>query len=108
MRKRRIGSLEVTVVGVGCNNFGRQLDAERTQRVMYAALDQGVNFFDTADSYGRPHTNSESVIGEVMGSRRNELLIATKFGRVLDDRRQGAKAAYVKSAPRTSAWSSCV
>ena len=105
MRKRKIGSLEVTVVGVGCNNFGRQLDAERTQRVMYAALDQGVNFFDTADQYGRPYTSSESLIGEVMGSigsHRHELIIATKFCRVLDDRRQGAKAAYVKSATEDS------
>ena len=52
MEKRRIGSLEVTVVGLGCNNFGGRLDAERTAAVVHAALDAGINFLDTADIYG--------------------------------------------------------
>ena len=103
MRKRRIGSLEVTVVGVGCNNFGRQLDVAQTRRVIYAALDHGINFFDTADHYGRPRTASESVVGEVLGARRDEAIVATKFGRPLDDRRLGgAKTAYVRSATEDS------
>ena len=107
MRKRRIGSLEVTVAGMGCSGFGDSLDAERTRRVMHAALGQGINFFDTADYYGNPRTSSESLIGEViesLGSRRDELVIATKFGRVLDDRKgsANAKAAYVKSATEAS------
>jgi aryl-alcohol dehydrogenase-like predicted oxidoreductase len=98
LRKRSIGSLEVTVVGVGCNNFGRWLDIEQSRGAIHAALDLGVNFFDTADHYGRPRTASESFVGECLESRRNEAIIATKFGRPLDDRRQGAKAWYVKSA----------
>lgn len=101
MRKRRIGSLEVTVVGVGCNNFGRQLDFERTRSVIHAALDNGINFLDTADQYGRPYTSSESFIGEVLaaiGPRRQDLVIATKFGRILDDNKRGASPAYVRAA----------
>lgn len=98
MRKRKIGSLDVTVVGIGCNNFGRQLDAEATRRVVWAALDQGINFFDTADHYGRPRTTSEVLLGRALGARRHEAVIATKFGRVLDETRQGAKPAYVKAA----------
>jgi aryl-alcohol dehydrogenase-like predicted oxidoreductase len=96
LHKRKIGSLEVTVVGVGCNNFGWEFDAERTRRVMHASFDNGVNFFDTADYYGKILTTSELLIGEVIesiGSRRDELVIATKFGRRLDDRRKAAKAA---------------
>ena len=52
MESRRIGSLEVSVVGLGCNNFGGRLDEPGTNKVVHAALDAGVNFFDTADSYG--------------------------------------------------------
>jgi aryl-alcohol dehydrogenase-like predicted oxidoreductase len=98
LRRRRIGTLEVTVIGVGCNNFGRWLDAQQTRRIINAALDQGINFFDTADHYGRPRTASELLLGECLEARRDEAVIATKFGRALDRQRQGAKAAYVKSA----------
>ncbi|MER3424556.1 MAG: hypothetical protein C4293_16385, partial [Nitrospiraceae bacterium] len=52
LETRRIGSLEVSLVGLGCNNFGRKLDAEATSAVVHAALDAGINFFDTADVYG--------------------------------------------------------
>jgi aryl-alcohol dehydrogenase-like predicted oxidoreductase len=102
MRKRKVGSLEVSVVAVGCNNFGRWLDVNQTQRIIDAAVDQGINFFDTADHYGRPRTASESLVGLCLQSRRNQVIIATKFGRPLDDRRQGAKAWYVKSATEDS------
>jgi len=98
VRTRKIGSLEVSVVGVGCNNFARQLDFAQTQRVVDAALDEGVTFFDTADHYGRPRTSSESYLGEALGARRSKVVIATKFGRVLDDERQGASPAYIRFA----------
>jgi aryl-alcohol dehydrogenase-like predicted oxidoreductase len=88
---------------VGCNNFGRQLDVAQARRAIYAALDQGINFFDTADHYGRPRTASEMVVGEVLESRRDEAIVATKFGRPLDDRRLGGgKASYVRSATEDS------
>lgn len=102
MRRRKIGSLEVSVTGVGCNNFGRELDLEQTRRVVDAAIDHGVNFFDTADQYGRPFTTSESYLGEVLAGRRNEVVIATKFGRALDEERKGASPAYVRAATEAS------
>ncbi len=102
MRRRRIGSLEVSVTGVGCNNFGRELDLEQTRRVVDAAIDLGVNFFDTADQYGRPFTTSESFLGEVLTGRRNEVVIATKFGRVLDEQRRAPSPAYVRAATEAS------
>ncbi len=102
MRTRTIGSLDVTVVGIGCNNFGRELDAEATRGVVHAALDAGIAFFDTADSYGQPVTTSESLLGEFLAPHRDRVAIATKFGRVLDDQRQGAKAAYVREATEAS------
>ncbi|HEY6550490.1 MAG TPA: aldo/keto reductase [Solirubrobacterales bacterium] len=70
--------IEVSVVGLGCNNFGRRLDLDRTAAVLHAALDAGVTLFDTADVYG--DGNSERLIGEVLEGRREEFVLATKFG----------------------------
>lgn len=96
METRRIGSLEVTVVGLGCNNFGSRLNAQETARVVDAAIAAGINFFDTADIYGG--TRSEEFIGRALGPRRSQVLIATKFGMKVDEQRQGAKPEYVKQA----------
>src|SRR5690242_21829666 len=65
---RRIGSLDVSVVGLGCNNFGWKLDEAGTTAVVHAALDAGVTFFDTADIYGR--TQSEVFLGRALGTQR--------------------------------------
>jgi aryl-alcohol dehydrogenase-like predicted oxidoreductase len=92
---RRIGSLEVPVVGLGCNNFGSRLDEGRTRRVVDAALDIGVNFFDTADIYGR--TRSETFLGGILEGRRDRV-VATKFGMQVDRTRRGAAPAYVRRA----------
>ncbi len=100
MEKRRIGSLEVTIVGLGCNNFGRRVDAAGTAAVVHAALDAGINFFDTADVYGG--TKSEEFLGEVLDGRRSEVIIATKFGSRVDDQRQGAEPGYVRQAVEDS------
>ena len=100
MDTRRIGSLSVSVVGVGCNNFGRSVDAAGTERVVGAALDAGVTFFDTADIYGA--TRSETYLGQALGARRHEAVIATKFGMRVDDRRRGAHPAYVRQAAEDS------
>ena len=96
MQTRRIGSLEVSAVGLGCNNFGRRLDEAGTRKVIDAALDAGINFFDTADSYGG--TDSEVFVGRCLGKRRSEVIVATKFGWELDDTRRGAHPDYVRRA----------
>ncbi|HTN89618.1 MAG TPA: aldo/keto reductase [Sorangium sp.] len=101
MEKRRIGSLEVSVVGIGCNNFGGRIDEQRTAAVVDAALDAGINFFDTADFYGG--TRSEELLGRALGGRRGQVIIATKFGLPLDDERKGgAKPAYIQRAVEDS------
>ena len=100
MEKRRIGSLQVSVVGLGCNNFGWRLDADATASVVHAALDSGVNFFDTADIYGG--TRSEEYLGRALRGRREQVVVATKFGMKVDEQRHGAKPAYVRQAAEDS------
>jgi aryl-alcohol dehydrogenase-like predicted oxidoreductase len=94
---RRLGdsALEVSAVGLGCNNFGSRLDLEGTAAVLEAALDAGVTFFDTADTYGGAGA-SERLMGEVLEGRRDEFAIATKFGMEMN----GADG--VPDAPRGS------
>jgi aryl-alcohol dehydrogenase-like predicted oxidoreductase len=96
MARRALGSLEVSEVGVGCNNFGARLDQEGATSVVNAALDAGVNFFDTADIYGA--TQSEVFLGKALGTRRHDVVIATKFGMPIDDTHFGASPEYVRSA----------
>jgi aryl-alcohol dehydrogenase-like predicted oxidoreductase len=96
MRTRRIGSLEVSVIGLGCNNFGGRIDFERSAEVVSAALDTGITFFDTADIYGG--TKSEEFLGRALGKRRHDVVVATKFGMKVDDDRHGAKPDYVHRA----------
>ncbi len=101
MKTRAIGALQATVVGVGCNNFGGRLDADATAQVVHAALDAGINFFDTADIYGG--TKSEEFLGQALGSRRDDILIATKFGIKLDEARLGGAApGYIETAVEDS------
>ncbi len=100
MEKRPIGSLEVSTVGLGCNNFGRRLDEAGTSKVIHAAIDAGINFFDTADSYGG--TDSEVFVGRCLGKQRHEVVVATKFGWELDDERRGAHPDYVRRAVEDS------
>jgi aryl-alcohol dehydrogenase-like predicted oxidoreductase len=100
MKKRRIGSLDVSVVGIGCNNFGRKLDENATAKVVNTAVEEGINFFDTADMYGG--TKSEEFLGRALGKRRRDVVIATKFGWMIDESRKGAKPDYVKRAAEDS------
>jgi aryl-alcohol dehydrogenase-like predicted oxidoreductase len=100
MEERRIGSLRVSVLGLGCNNFGRRLDYESTVPVVEAALAAGINFFDTADIYGEGR--SEELLGRALGGRRDQVVIATKFGMEFDKKRRGAKPAYVRQAAEDS------
>jgi aryl-alcohol dehydrogenase-like predicted oxidoreductase len=78
MRKARLGNLEVSVIGLGCNNFGRALDRAQSAAVVNAALDAGMTHFDTASNYGEGQ--SESFLGAALGNRRDDVVIATKVG----------------------------
>jgi aryl-alcohol dehydrogenase-like predicted oxidoreductase len=75
--------LDVSVVGLGCNNFGRRVDLDGTRAVVDAALDEGVTFFDTANTYGRGQ--SEEFLGQVLEGRRDQVTLATKFGMDMGD-----------------------
>ncbi len=97
MQTRSIGSLQASVVGLGCNNFGGRIDEAATKKVVDAALESGITLFDTADIYGG--TLSEEFLGRALAGRRDEALIATKFGGPIDDERKGgASASYVVQA----------
>jgi aryl-alcohol dehydrogenase-like predicted oxidoreductase len=82
MTYRQLGNsgLTVSTVGLGCNNVGRRLDVEATRTLLEAAFDEGVTLFDTADIYGTEPGDSEDVLGEALEGRRDEIVLATKFG----------------------------
>lgn len=82
MQQRRLGQsdLKVSVVGLGCNNFGLKLDQNGTDAVVSRALDLGINFFDTADVYEGDKGNSEILLGAALGTRRKDVILGTKFG----------------------------
>jgi aryl-alcohol dehydrogenase-like predicted oxidoreductase len=96
LQLRQIGSLDVSTVGVGCNNFGGRIDEARTREVINAALDDGINFFDTADMYA--DGRSEELIGKILGPRRRDVIIATKFGNEMPGQGSGARPEYVRKA----------
>ena len=102
MHTRRIGDLEVSIVGIGCNNFGRRLDRAGTEAVVHAAMEAGINFFDTADIYG--YGVSEEYLSKALGSRRDEAIIATKFGAEMagDPSRSGASPRWIERAVEDS------
>lgn len=100
MQTRQIGSLDVSVVGLGTNNFGMSMTADEVPPVVDAALDNGINFFDTSDSYGE----SEVRLGQALGRRRDQVIIATKFGSPVhgEEGTGGAKPDYVRRALEAS------
>ena len=101
MQTRSIGSLDASVVGLGCNNFGGRIDEAATKKVVDAALTAGVTLFDTADIYGG--TLSEEFLGRSLGAKRDQVLIATKFGGPIDDERKGgASDKYIHRAVEDS------
>ena len=100
MDTRTLGSLTVSLVGLGCNNFGMRIDQERTQAVVDAAREAGVTLFDTADIYGG--TKSEVFLGRALAGHRDEVVVATKFGGPVGEGKGGAKPAYVKEACEAS------
>jgi aryl-alcohol dehydrogenase-like predicted oxidoreductase len=88
--------LQVSVVGLGCNNFGMRMDQDATQAVVDRAIDLGVNLFDTADVYGGAG-KSEEFLGRALGARRNDVLVATKFGMKMGEGlyKSGASRRYI-------------
>lgn len=82
METRNIGNsgLRVSTIGLGCNNIGWTIDEAASRAVVHKALDAGINFFDVADFYGAPSGNSETVLGKLLGSRRKEIVLLSKFG----------------------------
>jgi aryl-alcohol dehydrogenase-like predicted oxidoreductase len=101
METRSIGKLDASIVGLGCNNFGGRIDEPASERVVHAALDAGITLFDTADIYGG--TLSEEYLGRALGARRDEAIVATKFGGPIDEERKGgASAAYIERAVEDS------
>ena len=109
MRYRPLGEsgLQVSVVGLGCNNFGRRLDVDGSRAVIDAALEAGVTLFDTAESYGG-RGRSEEILGEVLDGRRDQVVLATKFGHQRSDMGYGAAVgarggrAYIRRAVHES------
>src|ERR671934_129040 len=101
MRTRRLGveGPEVSVVGLGCNNFGMRVDLEGTRAVVDAALDAGVTLLDTADTYG--DSDSESFLGEVLQGRRDRVVLATKFGGRMEGRGGGSRS-HIRNAVESS------
>jgi len=86
MQKRRLGHAgpEVSLVGLGANNFGGRTDLQSSRRVVDRALDLGITLIDTADAYGNKG-GSEEILGQVLGPRRKQIVLATKFGLPMDD-----------------------
>ena len=101
MEYRDIGTsdLKVSVVGLGCNNFGARMDLAAARTLVHHAIDRGINHFDTADIYG-PRGKSEEILGEILGGKRKEVVIATKFGMVFDEAgaMKGASRKYIMTA----------
>src|SRR6184192_3684914 len=106
MEQRNLGKsgLLVSVVGLGCNNFGGRIDLDATRKVVHKALDVGITFFDEADTYGDPRGSSEACLGQILGERRKDIVLATKFARPMDaaGRLQGASRHYIMAEVEAS------
>ena len=105
MEYRNLGNsgLKVSVVGLGCNNFGMRIDTEQTRVVVDKALDEGINLFDTADIYGN-RGGSETMLGKALGPRRQEVIVASKFGMAMGDGpfMKGGSRRYIMAAAEAS------
>lgn len=106
MEARKLGrtKLEVSAIGLGCNNFGLRIDLAQTRAVVDRALELGVTLFDTADRYGNPPGTSEQFLGQALGERRKNVVLSSKFGNAMDDSgaMQGASRRYIRIAVEAS------
>jgi aryl-alcohol dehydrogenase-like predicted oxidoreductase len=98
MEQRLIGSLLVSVIGLGCDNFGVSVDQAGAMNIVRTAIGSGVNFFDTADTYGSRYGLSEEYLGRAVQGSRDDVVIATKFGNNTKGARGGASPAYIREA----------
>lgn len=105
MKSRNLGNsgLRVSLVGLGCNNFGGRIDVEAARKVVHKALDLGITLLDTADMYGN-RGGSESCLGQILGDRRKDIVLATKFGYPMDEAEtlKGASRRYIMTAVEAS------
>jgi aryl-alcohol dehydrogenase-like predicted oxidoreductase len=104
MKLRNMGKsgLRVSLIGLGCNNFGQRMDLESSTKVIHKALDAGITLFDTADVYGG-RGGSETVMGQVLGDRRKDIVLASKFGMAMDEgEKKGASRRYIMAAVEAS------
>jgi aryl-alcohol dehydrogenase-like predicted oxidoreductase len=104
MTLRNLGKsgLRVSLVGLGCNNFGQRMDLESSRLVLHRALDAGITLFDTADVYGG-RGGSETAMGQILGDRRKDIVLASKFGMPMDDgEKNGGSRRYIVSALEAS------
>lgn len=105
MKQRALGAsgLKVSLVGLGCNNFGLRIDADASRTVIHKALDLGITLFDTADVYGH-RGGSETMLGQFLGNRRKDIVLASKFGNAMDEAGtlKGASRRYIMSAVEAS------
>ena len=104
MELRNLGAsgLRVSVVGLGCNNFGQRIDLDSARAVIHTALDAGITLFDTADVYGG-RGGSETAMGQILGDRRKDIVLASKFGMAMDDGEKiGASRRYMMAAVEAS------
>ena len=114
MQQRKVGrsGLQVSAIGLGCNNFGGRIGLEEARGVVHAALDAGITLFDTADVYGALGIGtatsykgaSEEILGAILGPRRRDVVVATKFAMPMDDsgRKSGASRRYIVQAAEDS------
>jgi aryl-alcohol dehydrogenase-like predicted oxidoreductase len=96
MDTRTIGTLTVSEVGLGCNNFGMLIERKESDAVVGAALNAGITLFDTADMYG--NTKSEEYLGQALGARRDQIVLATKAGGPFEGHTGGATPAYLRTS----------
>ena len=105
MQERNVGKsgLRVSAIGLGCNNFGRPVDFDGSRAVIHKALDLGITLLDCGDVYGR-RGGAETILGDVLGSRRKDIVLVTKFGRQMDaeGRLKGGSRRYIMSAVEAS------
>ncbi len=105
MKSRNLGNsgLRVSLVGLGCNNFGGRIDLEASRKVVHKALDLGITLLDTADMYGN-RGGSETCLGQILGDRRKDIVLATKFGYPMDQAEtlKGASRRYIVTAVEAS------
>lgn len=105
MKIRNLGKsgLQVSLVGLGCNNFGWYVELESARAVVHKAIDSGITLFDTADIYGG-NGASEAMLGQILGEKRKDIILATKFGMAMDQSgtRQGASRRYIMAEAEAS------